>query len=94
MKKSHRILTVKVTYLTADACLTADLGVMSLITARYHTFVEIDHEIISMVNLLPSTDSRRVIVSYKRMYVHEVLVICLVKLAQEKVWLGELTVPT
>ena len=31
--------------------------------------------------------------SYKRKYVHEVLVNCLFKLAQEKVWLGELTVP-
>ena len=28
-----------------------------------------------------------------RKYVHEVLVNCLFKLAQEKVWLGELTVP-
>ena len=42
------------------------------------------HEIISMVILLPSADSRRVAVSYKRKYVHEVLVNCLVKLAQEK----------
>ena len=31
---------------------------------------------------------RRVIVSYKRKYVHEVLVNCLFKLAQEKVWLA------
>ena len=31
--------------------------------------------------------------SYKRKYVNEVLVNCLFKLAQEKVWLGELTVP-
>ena len=46
--------------------------------------MEIDHEIISAVILLPSADSRRVVVSYKRMYVHEVLVNCLVKLAQEK----------
>ena len=38
-------------------CLTADPGVMSLIPARYHTFVEIDHEIISTVILLPSADS-------------------------------------
>ena len=30
---------------------------------------------------------------YKQMYVHEVLVNCLFKLTQEKVWLGELTVP-
>ena len=34
--------------------------------------------------LLPSADSRRVVVSYKRKYVHEVLVNHLVKLAQEK----------
>ena len=31
--------------------------------------------------------------SYKQKYVHKVLVNCLFKLAQEKVWLGELTVP-
>ena len=49
-----------------------------------------------MVILLPSTDSRRVVVSYKQLleYVHEVLVNYLVKHAQEKVWLGELTVLT
>ena len=34
--------------------LTADPGVASSIPARYHTFVEIDHEIISTVILLPS----------------------------------------
>ena len=44
--------------------------------------------------LLPSADSRRVVVSYKGKYVHEGLVNLLVKLAQAKVWLGELTVPT
>ena len=38
--------------------------------------------------------SRRFVVRHKRKYVHEVLVNCLVKLAQEKVWLGELTVST
>ena len=38
-------------------CLTADPGVASSIPARSHTFVEIDHEIISMVILLPSADS-------------------------------------
>ena len=48
-----------------------------------HTFMEIDHEIISMANYLPSTDTRRVVASYKRKYVHEV-VNRLVKLAQEK----------
>ena len=47
--------------------------------------MEIDHEIISMVILLPSADSRKVVVTYERKYVHdEVLVNCLVKLAQEK----------
>ena len=43
--------------LATDACLTADPGVASSILARSHTFVEIDHEIISMVILLPSADS-------------------------------------
>ena len=72
----------------------ADPGVASSIPARYHTFVEIDHEIISTVILLPSTDySRRVVVSYKRKYVHKLLVNRLLKPAQEKVWLSELTVP-
>ena len=40
----------------------------------------------------PSTDSRRAVVSYKRKYVHVAIVNRLVKLAQEKVWLGEKTV--
>ena len=65
-------------------CLTADLGVASSISARSHTFVEIDHEIVSTAILLPSAGSRRVVVSYKRKYVHKVLVIRLVKLAQQK----------
>ena len=75
-------------------CLTADPGIASLILARSNTFLEIDHEIISTAILLPSTDSRRVVVSYKKKYVQEVLVNCLAKLAQEKVWLGEMTAPT
>ena len=76
-------------------CLTVDPGVTSSIQAWSHTLVEIDHEIISTAILLPSADSRRVVVSYKRKYVHEVLVNRLVKHAQEKkVWLGEMTVPT
>ena len=58
----------------AVKCLTADPGVASLIPVRSHTFVEIDHEIISMaILLLP------LVVSYKRKYVHEVLVNCLIK---------------
>ena len=63
---------------------SADPGVASSISAWFHIYVEIDHEIISTVIFLPSTDSRRVVVSYKRKYVHEVLVNCLVKLAEEK----------
>ena len=74
-------------------CLIADLGVTSLILAQSHTFVKIDRKIISTAILLPSPDSRRVGVIYKRRYVHKVLVNRLVKLAQEKVWLQELTVP-
>ena len=54
--------------LTADMYLTADPGVASSISAQFHTFVEIDHEIISMAILLPSADSRRVVVSYKWKY--------------------------
>ena len=45
------------TCLATDARLTADPGVASSIPARSHTFVEIDHEIISTVILLPSADS-------------------------------------
>ena len=82
-----------VTCLATDACLTADQGVASLIPVRPHTFVEIDHEMISTVILLLLIHSRRVVVSYKRKYVHELLVNRLFKPAQEKVWLGELTVP-
>ena len=80
--------------LATDASLTADLGVASLILARSNTFVKIDHEIISTVNLLPSDEScNNFFVSYKLKYVHKVLVKWLFKLAQEKVWLGELTIP-
>ena len=83
-----------VTCLATDACLTADPGVASLIPARSHTFVEVDHEIIStVILLLPLIHSRRVVVSYKRKYVHKLLVNRLFKPAQEKVWLDELTVP-
>ena len=60
-----------------------------------HTFAEIHREIISTAFLLFSTDSRRVVVSYKGKYVHEVLVNRLVRLAQEKeAWLGELAIRT
>ena len=52
-----------VTCLVADTCLTAYPGIGSSILARSHTFVEIDHEIISTTILLPSADSIRVVVS-------------------------------
>ena len=72
---SHRCqIAQSVTCLTADTCLSADSGVTSCIPAWFHTFVEIDHEMISTVILLPSSDLRRVVVSYTRKYVHEVLV--------------------
>ena len=94
---THRLpgrVVQSVTCLATDACLTADPGVASSIPARYHTFVEIDHEIIStVILLLPLIYSRRVVVSYKRKYVHKLLVNRLLKPAQEKVWLSELTVP-
>ena len=46
-----------VTCLATDASLTADTGVVSSIPARSHTFVEIDHEVLSTVILLPTADS-------------------------------------
>ena len=51
-----------VTCLATDASLTADPGVASSILARSHTFVEIDHEIIStVISLPPLIHSRRVV---------------------------------
>ena len=46
-----------VTCLNTDARLTVDLWVTNSIPAWSHTFMEIDHKIISMVILLPSADS-------------------------------------
>ena len=46
-----------VTCLATDASLTADPGVASSIPARSHTFVEINHEIISTVIILPYAES-------------------------------------
>ena len=46
-----------VTCLATDGSLTADPGVASSIPAWSHNFVEIDHEIISTVILIPSADS-------------------------------------
>ena len=60
MARSHLIpnafipgrVAQSVTCLATDVCLPADPGVASSIPARYHTFVEIDHEIIYTVILL------------------------------------------
>ena len=45
------------TCLATDVSLAADPGVVSSIPAQSHTFVEVDHEIISTVVLLPSAES-------------------------------------
>ena len=47
-------------------CLTADPGFARSIPAQSQPFVEIDREIISTAILIPSADSRSVVVSYKR----------------------------
>ena len=65
-----------VTCLTTDAHLTADPGV-----ARFYTFVEMDHEIISHGHSPPFC---WFVVSYKLKYVHKLLVNPLFNLAQEK----------
>ena len=72
-----------------------DPGIVSSNPAWSHTDMEMDHEIFSTaILLLPSADSRRVVVSYKQKYVLELLVNSLVKLSQKNMWLGELTIPT
>ena len=74
-----------VTCLVTDAKLTADPGVASSIPARSHTFVEIDHEIISTVNFLPSAESfMKGCCQLQAKVCARLLVNCLFKLAQEK----------
>ena len=72
--------------------LTADPGVVSLIPARSHALVEVDHEIISTVILLLPLIQERLSVTSESMCTK---CYCLVKLTQEKSvrrWLGELTI--
>ena len=72
--------------LTTAVCLTADPGVAISIPARSHTFVEIDHEIITTVILFPSADSFKMgclSVTSESMCTKYWLT-CLFKLAQEK----------
>ena len=78
----QKLVAHSVTCLATYAYLTADPGVAITIPARSHSFKEIDHVIISTSFSLPLNHSRRVVVSYERKYVHEVLVNCLFKLAQ------------
>ena len=74
-----------VTCLATDACLTADPGVASSIPVRSYTFVEIDHEIISTVILLPSADSfKRGRCQLEAKVCARLLANCLFKPAQEK----------
>ena len=77
-----------------DASLTANPGVASSIPARSHTFVEIDHEIISTVILLPSAESfkKGLSVTSESMCTKYWLTACS-SLPRKKVWLGELTIP-
>ena len=71
--------------LVTDAKLTADPGVASSIPAPSHTFVEIDHEIISTVILLPSAESfMKGCCQLQAKVCARLLVNCLFKLAQEK----------
>ena len=81
--------------LTTDAILTAVTG-----PARSHTFVEIDHEIISMVILFPSANC---LVSLHCVLEQDSLILAKCtkywltacsSLPRKKVWLGELAVPT
>ena len=59
------------------ASLIADLGVVSLIPSQSHTFLEIDHEIFSMVILfLQLIQEGLVSVTSERMYMNDVLVNC------------------
>ena len=53
----YGLLAQSVTCLATDASLTADPEVASSIPAQSHTFMEIDHEIISAVILFPSAES-------------------------------------
>ena len=74
-----------VTCLVTDAKLTADPGVASSIPARSHTFVDIDHEMISTVILLPSAESfMKGCCQLQAKVCARLLVNCLFKLAEEK----------
>ena len=56
LQKPGRVVQ-SVTCLATDVCLTADPGVASLNKVQSHTFMEIDHEMISLAILLRSAHS-------------------------------------
>ena len=71
--------------LTTDARLTADPGVTNSIPAGPILSWRVVMKLfLWSFSSLPLIYSRKVVVSYKRKYVREVLVNCLFKLAQEK----------
>ena len=80
--------------LATDASLIADPWVASSISGRSHTFMEIDHEIISaVIRLLSVNHSRRVVVSYSKSMCTNYWLTACSSLPRKNVWLGELTVP-
>ena len=91
----HRLLLIHCIYVSVTKSTDCNPGVASSIPARSHTFVEIDHEIISTVILLPSADSFQeglLSVTSESMCTNYWLTACS-SLPRKKVWLGELTVP-
>ena len=79
--------------LATDTCLTACPGNVSSILVRSHTFIEIDHEIISTAILLLSADSRGFVVSYNKKVCAWSTGKPLNQACLGKKWLGELTGP-
>ena len=74
---------------------TADPGFASLIPARSHTFIEIDHEIIStVILLLPVIQEGLLSVTSESMCTKYWLNALSSLQRKKKVWLGELTVLT
>ena len=73
---------------------TADPGVASSIPAWSHTFVEIYHEIISTVILLPSAESfKKGCCQLQAKACARSIGLLLVQACPGKKWLGELNVP-
>ena len=78
-------VTQSVMCLATDASLTADPGVaIRTLPNPILSWRLIMKLFLRSFSSLPLNHSRRVVVSYKRKYVHEVLVNCLFKLAQKK----------